>query len=92
MLKLIGAIILTLLLLFITGIVISDLWLWFIVPLGILSISNAQGIGISLLVGLLTLKPAMALNKEIDGITVIATTIITTLICWGMGAIVHLFM
>lgn len=39
------------------GFVIADMWEWFIVPIGVAQIGIAQGIGLSLLLGLISPTP-----------------------------------
>lgn len=74
------------------GFVLSQLWQWFITPLGVVSIGIAQGIGIALLVGLLTSKVNAATNPEMTGWMLAISQIVAFLFVWGFGAIVHLFM
>ncbi len=78
------------------GFVLSVLWLWFIVPLGVSPIGIAWGIGLSILVGLFTMN--FAKQTEIDAgpmekalIKTVASAVVS-LMCWGFGAIVHSFM
>ena len=74
-----------------SGYVISELWLWFAVPLGIVAISVAEAIGLQLLVSSLTMKPMMAINPDMKGWTLAICTPLAMAFIWGTGAIVHLF-
>jgi hypothetical protein len=70
------------------GYVISVLWRWFAVPLGIPPISVVHGIGIDLLVGLLVFK-AIDLNASADDrLKVAFAPVVTLAIAWP----VHLLM
>ena len=74
------------------GFVLSQLWLWFFVPLGVPSIGVANAIGITLLVSFLTAKLNMATDPEIKGWTLMIAQSFGCLMVWGFGALIHLFM
>lgn len=74
------------------GVVLNSLWLWFIVPLGVLPITTAQAVGISILSFTLTgsfdgkeKTDEQRLRQAIEGV-------VAVLMMWGFGAIANLFM
>ena len=71
------------------GLVLSILWGWFIVPLGLPEIGLANAIGVSLVVGFLTRHHA---TSEKDLSDRIIESLITPLIVLGFGWVVHLFL
>jgi hypothetical protein len=91
LLKILGVLILGISLIIFNGFVITQLWNWFIVPLGVISISIAHAIGLSLIIGMLTLR-INAEYKEMKPWEYMTISCIAYLMFWGMGAIVHLFM
>lgn len=74
------------------GYVITQLWGWFIVPFGIMNISIAHGIGLNLLMSLMTTKLGMATDPEMKGATLIITSFLLYVVFWGLGYVVSLFM
>lgn len=79
------------------GLVLSALWLWFIVPLGVPAVGIAWGIGIALLVGLITKNPHVAESDAdeeplVRAFTKVFSNVFVSLLAWGMGALVHGFM
>lgn len=70
------------------GYVISVLWRWFAVPLGIPSISAVHGIGIDLLVGLLVFKAIDLKASADDYLKAAFVPVIALAIAWP----VHLLM
>lgn len=72
------------------GVAIADMWEWFIVPIGVPVISIAQGIGISLLLGLMS--PSRAGKEDDSGpFVMLLTRVFAVLAMWGMAAIVANF-
>jgi hypothetical protein len=74
------------------GYVVSQLWLWFIVPLGVVNISVAHGIGIALIVSYLTARINGATDPAIKGWTLFLANVFGALFVWGFAYIIHLFM
>ena len=80
------------------GVVIADMWRWFVTPLGVPSISMVHAIGFSLFVGLFTMGTASKSNVDADfkglrgSFTLIVAFTLVTLMVWGFGAIAHSFM
>lgn len=74
------------------GFTISQLWFWFVTPLGVPAISIAQGIGLNLVAVLLTMRMNAASNDDIKGGMLAALTIVVNLLFLLMGWIVHFFM
>lgn len=75
------------------GVVLVDLWEWFIVPLGVMQIGIAQSLGISLILSFLTMNIFMKLeDKSKDAVVSVFAILIATLVVWGMGAIYASFM
>lgn len=79
------------------GLVLSDLWKWFVVPLGVVPIGIAHAIGLMQVVGMF--KAGLATAKVGDGDAPVAEAIaglfgflVAYLIIWGTGAVVHSFM
>ena len=77
------------------GLVIADLWLWFVVPLGLAAISQAHAVGLLILIFFLTNFGKQAYTKEIkvESLTgrVIGLNIglaIGALVVWGIGALI----
>ena len=83
-----------------TGFVIMNLWNWFIVPLGVISITLFHAIGIDMLISLMT--PSFVPKDIIDTIkgkhdyadsTIRYVTIITlSTLCFIVGAAMHALM
>mgnify|MGYP006883165945 CR=1 FL=1 len=83
----------------VTGVVITSMWGWFVVPFGIMPISFWHAIGLSTFVGLLCTKvdwQKIADDDEredkLSSIGVAFRRITFTLVVWGLSAIIHLFM
>jgi len=74
------------------GFIISQLWLWFLTPLGVASIGIANAIGIAPLVSLLTSRLDYAKDPDMKGWTLLIGQLIGYLFIWGFGYIVYLFM
>lgn len=81
------------------GYVLSILWMWFVVPLGVLPITAVHGIGIFLLVCFLSVKKTPKNSEEKQqkssgekAALEFLTATLYTLLMWGMGAILHIFM
>jgi hypothetical protein len=76
------------------GFVLSQLWLWFLVPLGVPVVGIAQAIGISLLVSMLTVSSHKSSDDDdfwTGAIGNLLKSLLMSLLAWGMGAIVHSF-
>lgn len=81
------------------GYVLSKMWLWFVVPLGVVELPVAHAIGISLTAGLLTHQHDTSLDEDEErlpfgdrlAVRIIAENMLTAMV-WGAGAVVHLFM
>ena len=74
------------------GVVLKDLWSWFIVPLGVPQLSVIHAIGVSLVVRLMTYNIPKGDEETSDIIARIIGSILYILAVWGIGAIVHHFM
>ncbi len=74
------------------GIVVQSLWSWFIVPLGVVSISVPHAIGISTIVSLFNTKIDIETNDDEDRAKQLFVSIFFILLVWGIGAIVNLWM
>ena len=72
------------------GVVLQDLWGWFIVPFGLPELGLAHAIGINIIVGFLTYRYIP--SKDGDGGTAGITPFVYVLFAWGIGAVVHSFM
>lgn len=90
---------LTLISFFSFGIIVPIMWEWFIVPLGVMSITFFHALGINLLIHLFMIKDAdinLAIrNQEEDIKNNIMTSIVWMVMLWitfGMSAIYHMFM
>lgn len=75
----------------IEGVVISDLWGWFIAPLGVPGIGWAHAAGIAVLIGLLVhqAKPKNKNDEDKPAWEKIADAGLLALFLWGMGWLVH---
>lgn len=79
------------------GIVMRDLWLWFMVPLGMVEISFWEALGIITVAGMFKHGlPAAKSDSEYghwsgDHIFKIALYTVGYLLSWGFGAIYHHF-
>ena len=82
------------------GFVLAKMWLWFIVPFGVLELGVVHAIGLSLLVSFLTYQHDAKEEKKKSesssfGEILLQGFIVANMysaIVWGMGAIVHSFM
>ena len=74
------------------GVVLKDLWGWFIVPLGVPQLSVIHAIGVSLVVRLMTYDIPKGDDEMSDTIARIISALLYLLAVWGIGAIVHHFM
>jgi hypothetical protein len=74
-----------------SGFVLTQLWAWFIVPLGVPAIGIAHGIGLSLVASMLTLR-TNATTVDHKWYETMGISIACSLLFWGMGALVALFM
>lgn len=78
-------------LLVLRGYVLKSLWAWFIVPtFGGPAISVSVAIGISYIVGLLTIDASLTREQEAEG-KHMAFGFAVVLLIWGFAAIVRLF-
>jgi hypothetical protein len=75
----------------IRGVVLSTMWSWFIVPLGVKPIGVAWAVGISVIVAHLTLKVPDQ-EKQPDLVSVNVAYTILMLLLLLMGAVAHYFM
>lgn len=78
-------------LLLLRGLIIADLWRWFIVPLGLSSIGIIQAMGLATLIAMLTHQSNVTTEKR-EWWQFILLAVITNLMFWGMGALIHLFL
>jgi hypothetical protein len=74
----------------IDGIVVSKMWLWFLVPLGVHAISVAHAFGLSCIVNVLVYRPDLKTEGEL-GERVINCTLFA-LFTFGMAWVAHLCM
>ena len=74
---------------FVQSIVQMFMWNWFIVPLGLPTISFWLAMGISLTIS--TFHGSQSKAKGEDLIKVFTTSCFVSLALWGVGALVHLF-
>jgi hypothetical protein len=81
------------------GYVLSEMWSWFIVPLGAPALTVVHAIGISMLVAFLTYQHDATKKAERDDgsvgeklFTMLFASCFYTAWVWGMGAIAHSFM
>lgn len=78
------------------GLVISYLWLWFMVPLGLMEITFVHGIGLALMVGLFLSGVATREDKGESTLekmfSAIINSVIISLTVWGFGYIIWSFM
>ena len=84
--------------LILTGIVLSVLWRWFIVPLGVPAIGKSHGVGIVTIVMLLVFvvveKPRERTRSEFNDYLTrsIALEVISAITALIIGAVAHFFM
>jgi len=74
------------------GIVLSSMWQWFIVPLGVLPITTAQAVGLSVITFVLLGKYESSDKSEEEQLKQAITVVVAVLMMWGFGAIANLFM
>ena len=81
------------------GFVLSQLWLWFLVPVGVSPISVVNAIGISIVIGFFTYgfaKDPDLTDKTKEwwerAIFVMLYSTFATCLSWGIGWVVHNFM
>jgi len=80
------------------GFVLAKMWLWFIVPFGVVELSVVHAIGLSLIVSFLTFQQGAEKKQEERasfGEKLAAAFIagnLYTAVVWGLGALVHAFM
>lgn len=72
------------------GVVLQDLWGWFVTPFGLPQLGLAHAIGINVIAGFLTYRYVP--SKEGDGWVASITPFVYILCAWGIGAVVHSFM
>lgn len=78
-----------------SGLVASNLWNWFISPLGVMNINWIQGMGIDLLITFLVYRVIQEdmedqdLNYKMKRFSI---ALASTLVIWGHGYVIHLFM
>lgn len=65
-----------------------DLWLWFIVPLGVVEVSMAHMYGITL-VGTLVSGISTSPKSDRGALETILMSVLVSLLFWGIGAITH---
>lgn len=92
--SLIAAIIITIGGMILGGLVLRNMWAWFLVPIHVPPIGTAQAIGISMIGSLITTKfpTHKSTGEEFQSLPWAVGIVLTYLIFWGMAAIVHLFM
>ena len=77
--------------LMLTGLVLSDLWRWFVVPLGAMQIGKAHAIGLCMLLGLAKYRVATsdlrAESKPFDSLIKAIGGVLASLAFWAYGAI-----
>lgn len=81
------------------GIVLSSLWLWFVVPLGVKPVGTAQALGISMLISLFTFRLDKTKKDKDDETPAWATAIFHQIahafvisVAWGIGSIIAGYM
>lgn len=72
------------------GYVVSRLWTWFVVPLGVPHVGVWHAAGICALVDLFIFSPTMAREKKSHS-DLISYAIVAPAITLGMGALFHAF-
>lgn len=89
-LSVVGLLVMLFLAVIASGGVMSILWMWFLVPLGLPAISVAHAIGLSLLSSLLIGRGNVTKHEDMG--VAIGTAIGTLIVTLGLGWLVHLFM
>ena len=74
------------------GFALSTLWLWFLVPLGVIPIGIAHACGLTTLFSLFLLSKSDYDNKDNSPCVPILRAFFAPLVAWGFGAIYHWFM
>lgn len=74
------------------GWVLSYLWAWFLVPLGVRPLGVAWAIGLAVLVGLLTNHHVPVKDQKIDSYELLAGQIVRPLLALLVGYIAHRWM
>lgn len=80
------------------GYVFSQLWLWFVVPLGVSPIGISHAIGLGVVFTFLTRRIKKEdPDEEVEGwfwqgISALFQSFLAALVAWGLGAIIHAFM
>ena len=74
------------------GFVLSYLWQWFLVPLGVSEISIAHAIGLSVLVGMFTSHIKSKSEDAKGAWQPLVTAFAAALAAFGLGYIVHAIM
>jgi len=69
------------------GVVLSDLWEWFIHPLGVPAIGIAHAMGIAVIVA--GFKASLAQRHKNKPLTMLISHVLGVLFVWAYGAIVH---
>ena len=76
--------------------VLTQLWAWFIVPLGLEQIGLWHAWGLAMIIGMFTVKASDYKSDEKKDMTekigLFISPVITTLVVWGIGSIVHSMM
>lgn len=71
------------------GFVLSVMWSWFLVPLGLPTIQVPHAIGIAAIVGMMTSRGSSSKKGFVE---ILFTPFITTAVIFGIAAIAHSFM
>lgn len=74
----------------VNGIVISILWGWFIVPLGMPSLSVVNAVGMGLVISMFTARPTKSTSDE-DIFAAFLFGLFYPLLMLGLGFLWHLF-
>lgn len=69
------------------GFVVSSLWGWFVVPLGMPAIGTWHGLGLALLLALVTHQFTRVPESEV--MQQMSHEISRPFLAWGIGAVVH---
>ena len=72
------------------GWVLSILWLWFVVPLGVPAIGIAQAVGLATLIGML--RRGSLKSDDAEPLITAATLLVSPFLYLGCGALAHHFM
>lgn len=79
------------------GVVVADLWQWFVTPFGLPAIGIVHAMGVSLFVAALTFQNAKTnIDDDVKGWTRVFTGlfigVLINLFVWGVGALIASFM